>query len=69
MKGDSIMKLCPECGKIADYSFYFGAYICNQCRWKDNTPNRERLAKYHNLSENNSSIECRSEKKKLVNVN
>jgi len=30
------MKLCPNCGKIADYSSYFGAYLCNQCDWRDN---------------------------------
>jgi hypothetical protein len=40
------MRLCPNCGKIADYNSYFGAYICSSCTWQDDTPNRERVKKF-----------------------
>jgi hypothetical protein len=65
------MKLCPECGKIADYNAYFGAYICNKCHWKDDAPNRERLAKYHSLHERDNSVsekQCSCGERKLITV-
>lgn len=31
------MKICPKCGKVLAYNSYFGAYICNDCRWEDAT--------------------------------
>mgnify|MGYP001016436971 CR=1 FL=1 len=62
------MKLCPICGKIADYNSYFGAYICNNCSWKDDTPNRKRLAMYHSLSDSSNSKESSNNKKRLVTV-
>lgn len=39
------MRLCPECGKIAEYSSYFGVYRCTRCSWCDDTPNKERVAR------------------------
>ena len=30
-----MIMLCPDCGKIVDYSSYFGAYMCNKCSWKE----------------------------------
>lgn len=43
------MKLCPKCGYIADYNYYFGAYICNVCNWKDDSYNKERIEKKYRL--------------------
>lgn len=61
------MILCPKCGKIADYSYYFGAYICSYCYWKDDTPNRERSAKSHGLFDDGSSSKHHTGQKELVN--
>lgn len=48
------MRLCPKCGKIADYNSYFGAYICSNCTWQDDTPNRERVKNRHNFTDGKS---------------
>lgn len=29
------MKVCPKCGKIANYNSYFGAYLCECCDWEE----------------------------------
>ena len=31
------MKICPMCGELLSYNSYFGAYICENCGWEDNT--------------------------------
>ena len=31
------MKICPKCGELVSYNSYFGAYICENCNWEDNT--------------------------------
>lgn len=31
------MILCPQCGKIADWSAYHQQYKCNYCHWKGET--------------------------------
>lgn len=65
------MKLCPECGKIADYSAYFGAYKCKKCNWKDDSPNRARLEKYHSLHQRDNGVSvkhCECEQRKLLTV-
>lgn len=36
------MKICPECGGIAFYNSYFGAYFCNSCNWKLKVSNKPR---------------------------
>ena len=29
------MKICPKCGKVLSYNSYFGAYICDECKWEN----------------------------------
>lgn len=64
------MRLCPKCGKIANYNDYFGAYICTNCDWKDYSPSKERLAVFRssdcNFDREERCYECESEKKVLV---
>lgn len=43
------MKLCPRCGGLATYNSYFGAYICQECYWEDNSPSKERTIFFRNL--------------------
>ncbi len=31
------MKVCPKCGKLASYNSYFGAYMCSDCEWFDDS--------------------------------
>lgn len=48
------MKLCPVCGHLAVLNSYFGAYICNNCWWEDDSPNRERVEfrkRFHEIQE------------------
>lgn len=40
------MKVCPKCGKVVDFNSYFGAYICDECGWEDNSYSRERILYY-----------------------
>jgi len=37
--------LCPQCGKLANYNSYFGAYFCSECKWEDRSPARRRSAR------------------------
>jgi hypothetical protein len=34
-------RVCPECGELVHYSYYFGQYECS-CGWKDDTKKKER---------------------------
>jgi len=38
------MKVCPDCGKVVDFNSYFGAYICEECGWEDNSYSEERTS-------------------------
>ena len=29
------MKVCPNCGEVIGYNSYFGAFICENCKWED----------------------------------
>lgn len=29
------VKVCPECGSLVYFNYYFGAYICEDCEWED----------------------------------
>jgi len=40
------VRVCPQCGHLADYDSYFGAYICPDCDWFDNTIGLERQRRY-----------------------
>lgn len=40
------MKVCPECGKVIGFNSYFGAYICDDCGWEDDTYNQKRIQYY-----------------------
>lgn len=35
------LRVCPGCGELVDYSYYFGHYKCS-CGWKDDTKKKER---------------------------
>lgn len=37
------MKVCPKCGKVIGFNSYFGAYICDECGWEDDTYFQERI--------------------------
>lgn len=36
------MRICPRCGKVLSYNSYFGAYICDDCKWEDATNGEKR---------------------------
>ncbi len=29
------VRVCPECGRLVYFNYYFGAYICENCEWED----------------------------------
>lgn len=37
------MILCPKCGAIANFNSYFGAYMCSECSWVDDSYNKNRI--------------------------
>lgn len=39
------MILCKECGELAYFNSHFGAYICSNCSWKDESYNIARANK------------------------
>lgn len=43
------MKICPRCGEIVDFNTYFGAYICSNCSWIDDSYNKERIEFLKNM--------------------
>ncbi len=47
---DSVMKVCPSCGKVIGFNSYFGAYICDDCRWEDDAFYLERIKYYSDRS-------------------
>ena len=53
------MKLCPRCGGLATYNSYFGAYICQECYWENNSPSEERTVFFTNLI--NEIFACKKE--------
>lgn len=36
------MRICPNCGRVISFNSYFGAYICDRCKWEDATIERRR---------------------------
>lgn len=34
--------VCPECKKLVYFNSYFGAYICDNCGWEDNSYAKKR---------------------------
>lgn len=42
------MKVCPNCGKVIGFNSYFGAYICENCKWEDDSYNQKRISYYAN---------------------
>lgn len=55
------MKLCPRCNNIVGFNSYFGAYICSNCKWRDDTVHRIRQIEY--LLENSSTLPLEHNKK------
>ena len=61
------MKVCPNCGKVIGFNSYFGAYICEECGWEDDTYNKERIVYFSRKSNykitkykvSHSSIKCK----------
>jgi anaerobic ribonucleoside-triphosphate reductase len=47
------MKVCPKCRKVVDFNSYFGAYICDECGWEDNSYSRERTLYYSQRKDSN----------------
>ena len=64
------MKVCPKCGKVIGFNSYFGAYICNDCGWEDDSYNKARIRYYskrtgkvffiihRSISESSNEISC-----------
>lgn len=50
------MKVCPKCGKVIGFNSYFGAYICEQCEWEDDTYNKERVEYFSKKRNENQEI-------------
>lgn len=45
------MKVCPKCGKVIGFNSYFGAYICDNCGWEDDSYNKARIRYYSQRTE------------------
>lgn len=45
------MKVCPKCGKVIGFNSYFGAYICDNCEWEDDSYDQERIEYFSNKNE------------------
>ena len=56
------MKVCPKCGTVIGFNSYFGAYICEQCEWEDDTYSRERVEYFVRKREENKEIKNAIEK-------
>lgn len=41
-----MLKVCPKCGKVIGFNAYFGAYICSDCDWEDNSYHKTRVKYY-----------------------
>lgn len=50
------MKLCPRCGELASFNSHFGAYICSNCTWKDDSYDQVRVSKHNSNSQEKHSI-------------
>lgn len=35
--------ICPKCSNIVSFNTYFGAYMCKNCNWKDDSYNKNRV--------------------------
>jgi ribosomal protein L37AE/L43A len=38
------MIACPNCGNLVTFNTYFGAFICNRCKWKNDNYNLDRIS-------------------------
>lgn len=56
------MKVCPKCGTVIGFNSYFGAYICEQCEWEDDTYSRERVEYFVRSREETKEIKNAIEK-------
>ena len=43
------MKICPNCGSIANFNTHFGAFICRNCNSEDDSYNIHRIERYSSL--------------------
>ena len=43
------MKFCPKCGGIVNFNSYFGADICTNCDFKDDSYRKKRDKELRNL--------------------
>ena len=37
------MIICPKCHELVAFNSYFGAYICKECNWKDDSFRKKRI--------------------------
>ena len=53
------VKVCPMCKNLAYFNSYFGAYICENCNWEDDSYAKERDA-YVFVSSSQTLVKVRS---------
>ena len=46
-----LIKLCERCNSLVSYNYYFGAYICDKCKLRDDSYSKIRISKsnYKNI--------------------
>ena len=63
------MKVCPKCGKVIGFNSCFGAYICDECGWEDDTYNQQRIQYYSQRVIKDTGVLCVNVEKNLIQMN
>lgn len=50
--------VCPDCKKLVYFNSYFGAYICENCGWEDDSYARKRDS-YVTMSKTQTTLKVR----------
>lgn len=54
-------KICPKCGKIAEYNAYYGRYTCTSCVWES-----EKVIKTFSLRNSSGNVRKISMEQKFL---
>lgn len=60
------MRVCPKCGKVIGFNSYFGAYICEDCEWEDDTYSKERIEYF--VKKLNESQDSKNEERMILST-